>query len=271
MTSLLPDEGEQLTTGWEPDVDPADSVVRQAVMVHASWAVAQARGLGRPWDDVPRWSAGHGGDAALSNWVVVKQPLLDVDAYGEVIGEVDELFGPGVSYIVLCPWPTPDLRQFRLGLVGHPPLMFRPPGAVPEMAAGLDVRWVSTPAELADAERVLVEGYPMPELQPFTPGRVYPADLLEVETATRVVVAYDGGAPIATAAAHTVHGITLVEAVAAMPQARGKGAGGAVTAAATTALPEQAAVLIASDDGQPVYRRLGYHRLERWTLWLRPA
>jgi hypothetical protein len=54
-----------------------------------------------------------------------------------------------------------------------------------------------------------------------------------------------------------------------MPEARGKGAGAAVTLAATTAFPDQAAVLIASDDGQPVYARLGYVRLERWTVWMR--
>jgi hypothetical protein len=45
MTSLLPDEGERLTTGSERDLDSADSVVCQAVLVHASWAVVQGRGM----------------------------------------------------------------------------------------------------------------------------------------------------------------------------------------------------------------------------------
>ncbi len=59
MTSLLPDAGEQLTTGWKRDLDSADSVVRQVVLVHPSWAVAQARSLGRRWPDGRRWAAGH--------------------------------------------------------------------------------------------------------------------------------------------------------------------------------------------------------------------
>ena len=40
MTSLLPEEGEYLTTGWEDDVEPGDSIVRQAVLAHVSWARA---------------------------------------------------------------------------------------------------------------------------------------------------------------------------------------------------------------------------------------
>ena len=56
-----------------------------------------------------------------------------------------------------------------------------------------------------------------------------------------------------------------------MPAARGRCAGAAITWAATTHHPDQPAVLIASDDGQPVYQRLGYLRLERWTVWcIRP-
>lgn len=266
MTSLLPSEDEHLTTGWEPDLAAADSIVRQAVLVHASWAVAQASNIGRPWRDRPDWAGGHAGDrGAMTNWVIVKQPLLDL---GQVIDQVHTLFPRDVPYLLVSAWPTPDLTPHGLRLVGHPPLMFRAPSPATERPpADLDVRWVSDAGELADAERVLVDGYPMPELQPFTPGTVYAPPLLE--TTTRVVVVYDDGVPIATAAAHSAHGVTLVEGVAVVPAARGKGAGAAVALAATTAFPDQGAVLIASDDGQPVYERLGYLRLERWTVWMR--
>jgi len=148
--------------------------------------------------------------------------------------------------------------------------MLRPPGPLAAPLGGdLAVRPVATPAELEEAERILVDGYPIPELQPFRPGAVYDEPLLDDRTA--VVVAYDGDTPLATAAAHTAAGVTLVENVAALPAARGRGAGAAVTWAAATAFgDDRPSVLIASDDGQPVYQRLGYLRLERWTAWLRP-
>ncbi len=266
MTSLVAGDGEQLTTGWEPDVEATDSVVRSCVLVHASWAVTQARSLERAWRNGPEWAAGHAGDrGAMTNWVVVKQPLLDL---GRVVGEIDDLFPPSVPYLLVSPWPTPDLRSLRLGLVGHPPLMYRP--WLPprdEAETDLEVRWVSNDTELATAERVLVDGYPMPELQPFSPGCLYAPALCDAST--RIVVAYDGDTAIATAAAHAAHGVTLVEGVAVLPEARGKGAGALVTQAATTAFADQPATLLASDDGQPVYERLGYLRLERWTVWLR--
>ena len=268
MSSLLPDADEHLTSGWEPDLAAADSVVRQAVLVHASWAVAPARALGRASYDGDQWAGGHVGDAgALTNWVVVKQPLLDLD---RVVTEARRLFPPGVPFLVVSAWPTADLRHLGLSLMGHPPLMFRPWSAVvEEPPAGIEVRAASTATELAEAERVLVDGYPITELQPFRPGRLYAPAMLE--TATAVIVAFDGATALATASAHSAAGVTLVESVAAMPAARGRRVGGAVTVAATVAFPGQGAVLLASDDGQPVYERLGYHRLERWTVWLNTA
>jgi hypothetical protein len=267
MASLLPDDhDEHLTTGWEPDLDAADTVVRQAVLAHASWAVTLAGRAGRRWADGPGWAGGHCTDqVALTNWVIVKQPPVD---WARLVGEVDELFPAGVPYLLVSPWPTPDLTRHRLGLAGHPPLMLRPAalGSV-DITTDLELRLISTPAELNDAERVLVEGYPLPELQPFVAGRLFPPTLLD--GSTRMIVAYEGGEPLATATAHSANGMTLVENVAAMPAARGRGAGAAVTWAATTAFADQAAVLIASDDGQPVYARLGYLRLERWTVWVR--
>jgi hypothetical protein len=265
VSSLLPDADQHLTSGWEPDVPAADSVVRQAVLVHASWTVATARALGKASHDGAEWAGGHVGDAgALTNWVVVKQPLLDLD---RVVTEARGLFPSGVPFLVVSAWPTSDLRHLGLSLVGHPPLMFRPwSEAVEASPVGIELRAASTAAELAEAERVLVDGYPITELQPFRPGRLYAPAMLE--TATTVIVAYDGVAALATASAHSAAGVTLVESVAAMPAARGRRVGGAVTAAATVAFPGQDAVLLASDDGQPVYERLGYHRLERWTVWL---
>lgn len=267
MTSILPPEGEYLTTGWEPDAPAEDSVVRQCVLVHAAWAIEPARQAGRPWRDGDDWAGGHVSDSgALSNQVVLKRPVGDP---GRILGQVTAFYPTDAPYLLISPWPTSDLSIYGLGLVGHPPLMLRPTSTqtVPPQTS-LELRWVETADELAAAERVMVEGYPMPELEPFKPGRLLAPALLEGPV--RVVVAWDGDTPLATAAAISAHGVTLVENVAVMPAARGRGAGAAVTWAATVAEPDQPAVLIASDAGQPLYQRLGYLRLERWTVWLRP-
>lgn len=266
MASILPPADEQLTTGWEPDVPAADSLVRQSVLVHTAWAVELARCAGRSWHEGDDWAGGYVGDSgALTNQVVLKRP--DVDP-ARVLGQLAAFYPAHVPYLLISPWPTSDLGIYGLGLVGHPPMMLRPVSeqTVPP-ETDLELRWVSGPDELAAAERVLVEGYPFPELQPFVPGRLLAPKLLA--SPARVVVAWDGDRPVATATAYSAHGVTLVENVAVLPAARGRNAGSAVTWAATIAQPEQPAVLIASDAGQPVYSRLGYLRLERWTVWLR--
>lgn len=266
MTSILPPEDEQLTTGWEPDVPAQDSIVRQSVLVHAAWAVELARCAGRSWHDGDDWAGGHVGDrGALTNQVVLKRPVADP---GRLLGQVAGFYPAEVPYLLISAWPTSDLSVYGLGLVGHPPLMLRPvtvTTAPPR--TDLELRWAKDPEELAAAERVLVEGYPFPELQPFTPGRLLAPALLD--SPARVMVAWDGDTAMATATAHCAHGVTLVENVAVLPAARGKGAGAAVTWAATVAQPGHPAVLIASDAGQPTYSRLGYLRVERWTVWLR--
>lgn len=265
---LLPPEDEHLTTGWEPDLAAADTLVRQAVLVHASWPVSVARGAGRPWASGPRWAGGWIGDrGALTNPVVLVQPLTDP---GSLLAEVDALFPAHVPYLMISAWPTPDLRPHGHALVGHPPLMVRPPAPGPDTGApGVVVREVHDLAGLAVAERVLVEGYPMPDLEPLRPGDLLGPTLLQ--PGTRVWLALVDGEPAAVAAAHTHAGVTLVEYVATLPVARGRGAGAAVTWAATLADPAVPAVLIASDDGRPVYERMGYVAVERWTAWLRPG
>ncbi|MFC5993556.1 GNAT family N-acetyltransferase [Pseudonocardia hispaniensis] len=265
--SILPPEGERLTAGWEPELPSGDTLLRQAVLVHASWPVTVARAAGRPWRSGTTWAGGWIGDrGALTNPVVLTQPLTDPE---RTLAEVADLLPIHVPYLLISAWPTPDLRPHGLGLVGHPPLMVRFPGPGSQRSAsGAEVREVHDADGLALAERVLVEGYPMPELEPLRPGDLLGPAILQADT--RVWLAWQDGKPVAVAAAHRHGGVTLVEFVATLPAARGRGAGAAVTWAATLSDPAAAAVLIASDDGRPVYERMGYVALQRWTVWLRP-
>lgn len=266
--SITPDAGEHLSTGWEPAVAVADTLVRQAVFLHASWPVANATALGRPWRRTDDWAGGFLADRGeLANPVIALRPPTDPAA---LVAEVGEVIPPTSPYFLLSAWQDPDFAPHGLVKVGHPPLMVRFPAHhdVPARP-GVDVREVATADDLAVAERVLVEGYPMPDALPLTAGDVLHPSILSDET--RVWVAYVDGEPGAIAAAHLHGGVTLVEYVAALPIARGRGAGSGATWAATLADPAQPAMLIASDDGRPVYEAMGYVAIERWTAWLRPA
>ena len=88
---------------------------------------------------------------------------------------------------------------------------------------------------------------------------------------TRFFLGTVAGRPVATAAGHVAAGVVDVEMVATMPDAAGRGYGEAVTWAATLVETGLPAVLIASDLGRPVYERMGYVAVSRWTFWHRPA
>jgi GNAT superfamily N-acetyltransferase len=265
--SILPPEGERLTNGWEPHLPPGDTLKRRAVLAHASWPIAVASALNRPARRTDRWAGAllaAGGD--LTNPVILTQPVPESDA-ASLVAEVGDLIPAATTYFLLSPWPAPDLAPHGLALLGHPPLMVRFPGprsqGDPEGVRVVEARDTDS---LAVAEGVLIAGYPM---SGSTPGSVLGPALLD--GTTRVWLGYIDGEAVSVAAAHQAAGATLVEYVAALPAARGRGAGAAVTWAATLADPALPAVLVASDDGRPTYERMGYLPVERWTAWLRPG
>ena len=94
--------------------------------------------------------------------------------------------------------------------------------------------------------------------------------VLEPHIAT--VVAYDGDEPIAAAQAALSHGIAGVFWVGTLEAARGRGLGEAVCRWVTNWAFDHGAgaqSLEASTMGEPIYARMGYEELYRYTSWFR--
>ena len=78
--------------------------------------------------------------------------------------------------------------------------------------------------------------------------------------------------PVATAMAYLSDGVASLQWVGTVPEARGAGWGALVTTAATNlafARGASSCTLQASAMGEPVYRRLGFETLYRWTEYAR--
>lgn len=210
-----------------------------------------------------------GSPSPFGNVAVLRRPLRD----GEWTGAIRVMHHfyaqhPGGPYVVFSAWPTPDLRPLGFGLIGHPPLMYRPAApisddGIPDFA----IRTVDDALGARDWEYVMVHGYPVPELQPFEPGRFLPEAALAA-TGWHHYVGYLHDEPVATSSAYVDATHVHVEFVAGLEPARGKGIGRAMTSAATTSDARVPAMLISSDLGRPVYDRLGYRSVLRYTLWV---
>lgn len=247
---------EVLDDGWADATPSDDTLTLAAVRAMADRAVAWAEAAGGRVRREPGLVLADAGSPC---------PFLNVAA---ATGPLDAATATraasffGGTFVVISPRPTPDLRPAGLVLMGHPPLLVRPAGGTaPAPPAGVTVTRVRDAATLAVFDRVLAQGYPMPES---------PAPEALLGGATRFWLAHADGDPVATAVSHSAHGVVDVEAVATLPGYRGRGIGAAVTWAATLAEPARPAVLIASDDGVGVYRAMGYLPIARWTMWMRP-
>lgn len=253
-------DDEHLTTGWEPDLDPGDTMLRGFVLAMAGRMAAGADAVG---GRVARTDAAAMVDARsdcpFDNGVFLLRPPVEIDVDAVVAGAVEWMPAEG-GWLLVSAWPLPPPAGWSL--VGHPPFMLRAAGGTaPALPAGLRIDEVGAARD--EFAHVLCEGFPLPGAGVMGDPR---ADL----PGLHLYLAYEGDRPVACAGAYVDHGVNEIHSVATLPDARGRGYGEAVTWAATLADPSVPAVLLASDPGRPVYERMGYLPISRFTIWQRP-
>jgi GNAT superfamily N-acetyltransferase len=141
--------------------------------------------------------------------------------------------------------------------VDRMPLMLRPAGGAAPPGSGAAVVLVADQEALVQAERVIVDGFPRPALQPYRPGRMLPPRVL-ITPGWRTWLAYRYGRPTAACCTYDDGAALGVYWLAALPEHRSAGLGRTVMCAALTASPGRPVVLVATAAGVPLYSSLGF-------------
>jgi GNAT superfamily N-acetyltransferase len=271
----MSDQQQPLRTGWEPRAPASDSLTRAFLLNSAESLASPVRAMGgRVLSTDQMIATDLGRKSAFLNSITPLQPLttLDLDAF---LAEAGDFYrfgstnGPTGEVMLWSAWPTPDLRPHGWHLAGHPPLHLLPAGAVtPAPPAELEIREVADRADLEAFEETMIVGFPFEDLLPYQPGSMFDERTLADPRMHRWV-GWVEGKPVAISAAFVEAGVTNVALVVTMPNARGKGYGAALTWQAALMEPGHPTLLLSSDAGRPVYDRMGFVPLYRFTLWYR--
>jgi ribosomal protein S18 acetylase RimI-like enzyme len=144
-------------------------------------------------------------------------------------------------------------------------VMLREPGPVtgtPRVSASV----VTDRADIALVERVVVDGFPLRQFQPYTLGEAVPQSLAD-HPAVAFYLARRDGEP--AGACMTMHdGVAGgVYWVGTLPEHRSQGVGRAVLTAALNHLGNVPATLTATAAGQPLYESMGFRTVAEATWW----
>jgi hypothetical protein len=262
--------GGHLTTGWEPDLPVGDTLIRRYLFNHVAFAEATVAAAGGRVHRAPEWVAtDFRRPAALFNSAVLLAPLEPRQLHAALDG-IEAFFEGGTGTVALWSlWPTPDLRSRGWELEGHPPLAVRPPGG-PLPPARPDRRlWpVRDAAGVRDWERVVVDGFPFPQVRPYLPGAFVDEPVL-ADDRMRLWLGGDEGGPVVAAALFVEHGVGQFAMGVTLPQARRQGWWAAMVRERLLAAPDLPMVGVFSDDSRPGAERYGFLPLWRFTLWAR--
>lgn len=236
-----------------------DMLTRYARLLAASADAHVALQGGKVSRSDDMWLADFGGAAGFANGAtLLREPENLGKLTDEALDFADLHEGPGLFYF-WGGWPLPEpVAPWRPD--GQPPLMIREPGEPPRLPHHVE----EVTGDPAEFEATVARAYPL-DRAGWQPGRLFGADVHG--TGWRLFLGRLDGLPVATAAAYTHDGLTEVNYVSVAPEARGRGFAAAVTFAAACSDPAASAMLLASDLGLPVYRKMGFRELTRFHMW----
>ncbi len=258
-----------LESGWLDDTPVDDNLLRQFVRNQADLSTVQAVASGgRVAEATGVAMADAGGHLHYWNQAILQRPLRGED--DDLLDVVDD-FWVGERdrpHTLLSAWPTPDLERRGWELVGHPMLVARPPGPhAPVDRPGVRIETVTTVEQLAEVERTVIEGYPMPELADRPVGELLPPAVLDTDVVFRL--GYVDGQVAAATLRYTGQGIVNLCLAATLPAARRRGVWQAMVWARVDDAPDLPAVAYTSDFSRPGFVRMGFLPITRCTLWAR--
>lgn len=258
-----------METGWLDDTPVEDNLLRRFLRNQADMGATTAVAAGgRAAEAHGVALVDSGGDLGYANQATLQRPLSGFD--DAALAAVDDFWvdQPGRPHLLLSAWPTPDLAARGWQLIGHPMLVVRAPGShAPIEAPGVDIEVVTTPEALAEAERVAIEGYPMPQLAGGAPGAVLDPGILGTDVRYRI--GRLDGSPVGVAARYVAHGVVNLCLAATLPAARRRGVWASLVWVRVDDAPDLPAVAFTSDYSRPGFVRMGFLPITRCTLWSR--
>lgn len=253
-----------LETGWFPETPIEDNLVRRFLHNQAELSVALAETAGgevlREPGVVAAW---YDTRVVYNSMAVLTSPLMP-----DVLDQVDAFY-TGRSATMLSAWPTEDLSERGWVLMGHPMFVVKAPGhlAVPA-PPGVTTEVACTAEELALAERLACEGYPLPEAIGAAPNSVYAEGTLQTPLLVRLGLV--DGEPVSVAASFLAHDVVNLCLAATLPRGRRRGVWAQLVAARVNDEEHLPSAAITSDDSRPGFTKLGFLPVQRMTMWLRP-
>ena len=223
--------------------------------------------------------AGSSSHPVISNAAFRRDDSLDA---GEFIGRARDFFdarGRGFSVWIRGDQSGDQDLSAAVAAAGlqlvyaMPEMALEAPADEPPLPSGAELRQISEAGQAEDYWRIATASYASLGF----PAEVFAgysnhAGLLAENVAA--FVAYLDGEPVSIAMTIVSHGVAGIYWVGSLEQARGKGFGRAVTAAATNAgfaLGAQVASLQASPMGKPIYEAMGYETVFDYRLFMSPA